>query len=46
MHRHAGAGRPRGKYPRSLAFDPAGEFLYCCNQRVGNPSCVVFLDLN
>jgi 6-phosphogluconolactonase (cycloisomerase 2 family) len=60
----------RGDYPRSFAFDPAGEFLYCCNQRgdnvttfrvdrqagglrftgqytaVGNPSCVVFLDLN
>ena len=60
----------RGNYPRSFAFDPTGEFLYCCNQRadhvtvfkvdrklgrltftgqyvpVGNPSCVVFLDLN
>ncbi len=59
----------RGDYPRSFAFDPAGEFLYCCNQRadniavfrvdrktgslgftghyipVGNPSCIVFLDL-
>ena len=59
----------RGNYPRSFAFDPTGEFLYCCNQRadhvtvfradrktgllaftgqyvpVGNPSCVVFLDL-
>ena len=59
----------RGDYPRSFAFDPAGGFLYCCNQRadhvtvfradgktgglafsgqyvpVGNPSCVVFLDL-
>jgi 6-phosphogluconolactonase len=59
----------RGDYPRSFAFDPAGEFLHCCNQRadnvttfrvdrktgglaftghytpVGNPSCVVFLDL-
>ncbi|MBO0699372.1 MAG: lactonase family protein [Zavarzinella sp.] len=59
----------RGDYPRSFAFDPAGRFLYCCNQRadnvtvfrvdpktgglgftghyvpVGNPSCVVFLDL-
>jgi 6-phosphogluconolactonase len=60
----------RGNYPRSFAFDPAGRFLYCCNQRadnvtafrvdrktgglsftghytpVGNPSCVVFLDLS
>jgi 6-phosphogluconolactonase (cycloisomerase 2 family) len=59
----------RGNYPRSFTFDPAGRFLYCCNQRgdnvtvfrtdrktgglaftghytpVGNPSCVVFLDL-
>jgi 6-phosphogluconolactonase (cycloisomerase 2 family) len=59
----------RGNYPRSFALDPAGGFLYCCNQRadnvtvfrvdrkagglaftghyapVGNPSCVVFLDL-
>jgi 6-phosphogluconolactonase len=23
----------RGDYPRSFAFDPAGGFLYCCNQR-------------
>jgi 6-phosphogluconolactonase (cycloisomerase 2 family) len=23
----------RGDYPRSLAFDPAGRFLYSCNQR-------------
>jgi 6-phosphogluconolactonase len=59
----------RGNYPRSFAFDPAGRFLYCCNQRadnvttfrvdqrtggltftgqytpVGNPSCVVFVEL-
>jgi 6-phosphogluconolactonase (cycloisomerase 2 family) len=59
----------RGDYPRSFAFDPTGDFLYCCNQRddnvtvfrvdrktgglrftgqyapVGNPSCIVFLDL-
>ena len=58
-----------GNYPRSFAFDPTGQFLYCCNQRgdnvavfrvnrktggldftghytpVGNPSCIVFLDL-
>jgi 6-phosphogluconolactonase (cycloisomerase 2 family) len=59
----------RGDYPRSFAFGPGGEFLYCCNQRgdsvtvfrvdrktgglsvtgqyapVGNPSCIVLLDL-
>lgn len=23
----------RGDYPRSFAFDPSGQFLYCCNQR-------------
>jgi 6-phosphogluconolactonase (cycloisomerase 2 family) len=23
----------RGDYPRSFAFEPAGRFLYCCNQR-------------
>jgi 6-phosphogluconolactonase (cycloisomerase 2 family) len=23
----------RGNYPRSFEFDPAGRFLYCCNQR-------------
>ncbi len=23
----------RGNYPRSFAFDPTGELLYCCNQR-------------
>jgi 6-phosphogluconolactonase len=26
----------RGNYPRSFNFDPAGEFLYCCNQRADN----------
>jgi 6-phosphogluconolactonase (cycloisomerase 2 family) len=26
----------RGDYPRSFAFDPAGEFFYCCNQRADN----------
>lgn len=23
----------RGNYPRSFAFDPTGQFFYCCNQR-------------
>lgn len=26
----------RGNYPRSFSFDPAGSFLYCCNQRGDN----------
>jgi 6-phosphogluconolactonase (cycloisomerase 2 family) len=26
----------RGSYPRSLNFDPTGQFLYCCNQRGDN----------
>jgi 6-phosphogluconolactonase (cycloisomerase 2 family) len=26
----------RGNYPRSFAFDPSGEFLFCCNQRGDN----------
>jgi 6-phosphogluconolactonase len=26
----------RGNYPRSFAFDPSGEYLYCCNQRADN----------
>jgi 6-phosphogluconolactonase (cycloisomerase 2 family) len=25
-----------GNYPRSFAFDPTGQFLYCCNQRSDN----------
>lgn len=25
-----------GDYPRSFAFDPTGQFLYCCNQRGDN----------
>jgi len=25
-----------GNYPRSFAFDPTGEFFYCCNQRGDN----------
>jgi 6-phosphogluconolactonase len=67
--RYVGEEWTRGDYPRSFAFDPAGAFLYCCNQRadnvtvfrvdrktgglsftghyapVGNPSCIVFVDL-
>lgn len=67
--KYVGEEWTRGNYPRSFAFDPTNEFLYCCNQRgdnvtvfrvdrkaggltftgqytpVGNPSCVVFLDL-
>ena len=26
----------RGDYPRSFNIDPAGQFLYCCNQRGDN----------
>jgi 6-phosphogluconolactonase (cycloisomerase 2 family) len=26
----------RGDYPRSFAFDPTGQFFYCCNQRGDN----------
>ena len=26
----------RGDYPRSFNFDPAGCFLFCCNQRADN----------
>jgi 6-phosphogluconolactonase len=26
----------RGDYPRSFNFDPAGRYLYCCNQRDDN----------
>jgi 6-phosphogluconolactonase (cycloisomerase 2 family) len=29
----AGEEWTRGDYPRSFAFDPAGRFLYSCNQR-------------
>jgi 6-phosphogluconolactonase len=29
----AGEEWTRGNYPRSFAFDPTGQFLYCCNQR-------------
>jgi 6-phosphogluconolactonase len=31
--KHLGDEWTRGNYPRSFAFDPSGEFLYCCNQR-------------
>lgn len=67
--KYVGEEWTRGNYPRSFAFDPTGDFLYCCNQRgdnvtvfrvdrtsgrlgftgqytaVGNPSCIVFVDL-
>ena len=33
---HVGEEWTRGDYPRSFAFDPAGGFLYCCNQRGDN----------
>ena len=29
----AGEVWTRGDYPRSFNFEPAGQFLYCCNQR-------------
>lgn len=29
----AGEEWTRGDYPRSFTIDPAGDFLYCCNQR-------------
>lgn len=30
---YSGSEWTRGDYPRSFAFDPTGNFLYCCNQR-------------
>jgi 6-phosphogluconolactonase (cycloisomerase 2 family) len=33
---YAGEEPTRGDYPRSFAFDPTGQFLYCCNQRGDN----------
>lgn len=33
---HVGDEWTRGNYPRSFSFDPAGKFLYCCNQRADN----------
>ena len=32
----AGYEWTRGNYPRSFALEPAGRFLYCCNQRADN----------
>jgi 6-phosphogluconolactonase (cycloisomerase 2 family) len=29
----AGEEWTRGDYPRSFTLEPAGNFLYCCNQR-------------
>jgi 6-phosphogluconolactonase (cycloisomerase 2 family) len=34
--KYVGEEWTRGDYPRSFAFDPAGRFLYCCNQRADN----------
>jgi 6-phosphogluconolactonase (cycloisomerase 2 family) len=34
--KYVGEEWTRGDYPRSFAFDPSGEFLYCCNQRADN----------
>jgi 6-phosphogluconolactonase (cycloisomerase 2 family) len=34
--KYVGEEWTRGNYPRSFAFDPTGEFLYCCNQRCDN----------
>jgi 6-phosphogluconolactonase len=34
--KYVGEEWTRGNYPRSFAFDPSGEFLYCCNQRGDN----------
>ena len=31
--RYLGEEWTRGDYPRSFSFDPAGRFLFCCNQR-------------
>ena len=31
--RYVGEEWTRGDYPRSFAFDPTGEFFFCCNQR-------------
>jgi len=34
--KYVGEEWTRGNYPRSFAFDPTGQFLYCCNQRSDN----------
>jgi 6-phosphogluconolactonase len=36
MLTYVGEEWTRGDYPRSFAFDPAGTYLYCCNQRADN----------
>ena len=34
--KYVGEEWTRGDYPRGFGFDPAGKFLYCCNQRADN----------
>jgi 6-phosphogluconolactonase (cycloisomerase 2 family) len=34
--KYVGEEWTHGNYPRSFAFDPTGQFLYCCNQRGDN----------
>ena len=34
--KYVGEEWTRGNYPRSFSFEPAGKFLYCCNQRGDN----------
>ena len=34
--KYVGEEWTRGNYARSFAFDPTGDFLYCCNQRGDN----------
>ena len=39
----AGEEWTRGDYPRSFTIDPAGDFVYCCNQRA---DCVTTFRVN
>lgn len=34
--KYVGEEWTRGNYPRSFAFDPTGELMFCCNQRGDN----------